>query len=131
MGSRTLASFRKYGNRSRMHGGFGNMDNRVYMLNVLWFKEGGGAGKYAEYVAAAAPYVNELGGKLVESYTPESALIGDWNPDLFFVVEWPDWETFMKLPQNPGYQKIAHLREEALRDSLLIRCRRESGALPE
>ena len=107
------------------------MGDKVYMLNVLWFKEGDGAGKYAAYAAAAAPYVNELGGKLVESYTPEAALIGNWDPDLFFVVEWPDWESFRRLPQNPDYQKIAHLREEALRDSLLIRCSRTQVALSE
>ncbi len=105
------------------------MSETVYMLNVLWFKEDGGSEKYAEYAAAAAPFVAELGGRLVESYTPESAVIGEWNPDLFFVVEWPDWETFLKLPQHPGYQKIAHLRDEALRDSLLIRCRRGAGVL--
>ena len=104
------------------------MAEKVYMLNVLWFKEDGGAEKYAEYATAAAPFVAELGGKLVDSYTPEGALIGEWDPDLFFVVEWPDWETFLKLPQNPEYLKVAHLREEALRDSLLIRCKR--GQVP-
>ena len=106
------------------------MGEKVYMLNVLWFKKNGGAEKYAEYAAAAAPFVDELNGKLVESYTPQEALIGEWDADLFFVVEWPDWETFLRLPQNPGYQKIAHLREEALRDSLLVRCKREQISLP-
>ena len=106
------------------------MGEPVCMLNVLWFKEDGGEAKYAEYAAAAAPFVDELGGRLVESYQPQEALIGDWDPDLFFVVEWPDWETFRRLPQSPGYLKIAHLREEALRDSLLIRCSRQEVALP-
>ncbi|MBW2243578.1 MAG: DUF1330 domain-containing protein [Deltaproteobacteria bacterium] len=46
-------------------------------------------------------------------------------------MEWPDWEAFTKLPQSPGYQKIAHLREEALRDSLLIRCQRNPTAPAE
>ena len=101
------------------------------MLNALWFKEDGGAARYAEYAAAAAPFVEGLGGKLIESYTPVSALIGEWAPDLFFVVEWPDWESFSRLLSNPGYQEIAHLREESLRDSLLIRCRRGQVALPE
>lgn len=107
------------------------MGEKVYMLNALWFKEDGGAEKYAEYAAAAAPLVQALGGRLVESYTPQRALIGSWDPDLFFVVEWPNWETFLELPENPDYLKIAHLREEALRDSLLIRCKREQVALPE
>ena len=106
-------------------------DEKVYMLNVLWFKEDGGAEKYAEYATAAAPFVEALGGRLVESYTPQGTLIGEWDPDLFFVVEWPDWETFLRLPQDAGYQEIAHLREEALRDSLLVRCKREPVTLPE
>ena len=107
------------------------MNEKVYMLNVLWFAPNGGAEKYAEYAAAAAPFVQELGGALLDSYTPELALIGEWDADLFFFVEWPDWEAFTKLPQNPGYQKIAHLREEALRDSLLIRCQRNPMAPAE
>lgn len=100
---------------------------KTYMLNVLWFKADGGAEKYAEYVAAASPYVEKYGGRMVASYVPEMALIGKWNPDLFFVVEWPSWEAFAKLPQDEGYLKISHLREEALEDSLLIKCRDASG----
>ncbi len=107
------------------------MGEKVYMLNALWFKQDGGAEKYAEYAAAAAPIVAELGGRLVEGYVPESALIGEWDPDLFFVVEYPDWETFLRLPEHPGYQRISHLREEALRDSLLIRCRRAGVPISE
>ena len=99
-------------------------EEKVYMLNALWFKADGGAEKYAQYTAAAGPFVQELGGRLLEGYAPEVALIGEWKPDLFFIVEWPSWDAFSQLPQNPGYQKIAHLREEALDDSLLIRCAR-------
>lgn len=104
-------------------------DERIYMLNALWFIENGGAEKYAEYVAAAAPFVAELGGKMLDGFTPDLALIGDWDPDLFFIVEWPSWSVFTKLPENDGYRKIAHLREEALEKSLLIRCNRVSELL--
>ncbi|MFQ5512992.1 MAG: DUF1330 domain-containing protein [Myxococcota bacterium] len=106
-------------------------DPRIYMLNVLWFKPDGGAEKYAEYAAAATPIVSELGARMLDAYTPDLALIGEWSPDLFFIVEWPDWETFTRLPQHPAYQKIAHLREEALEHSLLIRCRHAPVPLPE
>ena len=99
------------------------MAEKIYMLNVLWFKKDGGAEKYQEYSAAAAPLVQALGGRLVESYVPETALIGEWDPDLFFVVEWPDWDAFLRLAQSEDYQRIAHLREEALEKSLLVRCR--------
>jgi uncharacterized protein (DUF1330 family) len=105
-------------------------DEKIYMLNVLWFKKDGGALRYAEYAAAAAPFVAELGAKLVDSYAPDFALIGEWDPDLFFVVEWPSWDAFTKLAGNAGYQRIAHLREEALDKSLLLRCRRATAAPP-
>lgn len=103
-------------------------DEKVYMLNALWFKKDGGAEKYTEYVAAASPFVEALGGSMLDGFTPELALIGDWDPDLFFIVEWPSWEAFTKLPESEGYMKIAHLREDALENSLLIRCSRIPGA---
>ena len=103
-------------------------DDKVYMLNVLWFKKDGGAEKYAQYAATAAPFVEELGGRMLDGFTPDLALIGKWDPDLFFIVEWPSWDAFTELPKSEGYLKIAHLREEALEDSLLIRCGRISGA---
>lgn len=99
-------------------------DDGVHMLNVLWFKPDGGAEKYAEYTHAAAPIVARFGGRLIDSFTPELALIGEWDPDLFFIVEWPNWEAFLQLPQDSAYQRIAHLRDEALSNSLLIRCKR-------
>ena len=102
-------------------------DESIYMLNVLWFKKDGGAQKYAEYAAAAQPFVAELGGSMLDGFTPDMALIGEWDPDLFFIVEWPSWDAFTKLPENEGYKKIAHLREEALENSLLIRCSRVGG----
>lgn len=106
-------------------------DAKIYMLNALWFKKDGGARKYAEYAVAAGPFVAEVGGKLVESYAPELAVIGEWDPDMFFVVEYPSWDAFTKLRQSAGYLKIVHLREEALEKSLLIRCQRAKLPLGE
>ena len=98
-------------------------DEKVYMLNALWFKEGGAAA-YAEYGQAAGPIVAELGGKRLDGFVPTQSLIGDWQPDLFFIVEWPSWDAFLQLGQSEAYQKIAHLREIGLEKSLLIRCDR-------
>ena len=98
-------------------------DERVFMLNVLWFKEDGGADKYNEYIQAATPFVVKHGGSGGQAYIPEQAMIGEFDADLFFVVEWPNMEAFLGLVQDPGYLKISHLREEAIADSLLIRCK--------
>ena len=99
-------------------------DDRIYMLNALWFRPDGGAATYARYAAAAGPFVAELGGRLLDGYVPEAELIGSWKPDVFFVVEWPNLQQFASLAAHPGYQQIAHLRDEAISDSLLIRCAR-------
>ena len=55
------------------------VDEKIYMLNVLWFIENGGAEKYAEYAAAAAPFVAELGGKMLDGFTPDLALMSNFK----------------------------------------------------
>ncbi len=98
-------------------------DERIFMLNVLWFKEDGGAEKYQEYMAAAGPFAAKHGGSGGQAYIPDQAMIGEFDADLFFVVEWPNMEAFLALVGDPEYQKISHLRDEAISDSLLIRCK--------
>jgi uncharacterized protein (DUF1330 family) len=95
-----------------------------YMFNALWFREDGGAQKYSEYLQAAGPFVSKHGGKVNDTYAPEQALIGEFDADLVFLVEWPSQEAFGSLFQDPGYQAIAYLREEAIVNSLLIRFRK-------
>ena len=64
-------------------------NERIHMLNVLWFEGEAGSALYAEHAAAAAPFVEKYGGRLAVSYVPDLALIGEWDLDLFCVVEWP------------------------------------------
>jgi uncharacterized protein (DUF1330 family) len=99
-------------------------DGKIYMLNALWFKPDGGARKYREYLKAADPYLEAVGGKLHTAlYTPQKAVIGELDADLVFFVEYPSVEAFDKMANDPGYLKNAYpLREEAIFNSLLIRC---------
>jgi len=96
-------------------------DEPFFMFNALWFKEEGGAAKYGDYLQAAGPFVVKHGGKSDATYSPAQALIGEFDADLVFLVEWPNFAAFTGLIQDPGYQAISHLRDEAIRDSLLIR----------
>jgi len=100
-------------------------DERFHMLNVLWFKPEGGAEKYNEYLQAAGPFVLKHGGKSEGRYVPEANLIGEFDADLVFFVEWPSQQAFLEFIQDPGYQAVSHLRKEAIRDSLLIRCKKQ------
>ncbi|PCJ57242.1 MAG: hypothetical protein COA73_10990 [Candidatus Hydrogenedentota bacterium] len=97
-------------------------DERLFMLNVLWFKEDGGAEKYMEYMKAAGPFVAKYGGKSDQAYVPVANMIGEFDADLIFFVEWPNRAAFLGLVQDPEYKKISHLRGEAIVDSLLIQC---------
>jgi uncharacterized protein (DUF1330 family) len=97
------------------------LDASFFMFNALWFKEDSGAVKYAEYLQAAGPFVAKHGGTSDASYSPAQALIGEFDVDLVFLIEWPNFAAFTGLVSDPGYQAISHLREEAIRDSLLIR----------
>ncbi len=96
----------------------------VYMLNVLWMKPDGGGAKYREYLRAAAPILKRYAGKMLDSLVPEQAIIGSFDADLVFTVQWPSWSVFEQFVTDPEYEAIRHLREEAIRDSLLVRCRK-------
>jgi uncharacterized protein (DUF1330 family) len=97
-------------------------DDKMYMLNALWYKPDGGAAKYQEYLDAALPHVKRYGGRLTDSYHPDESLIGEFDADLVFFVEWPSQKSFDKFRLDPDVKKTKLLREAAIRDSLLIRC---------
>ena len=96
-------------------------DEPIYMLNALWFKADGGAEKYAEYISAAGPFVQRLGGETLQSFRPVQALQGDFDADLMFIVRWPNQAAFEALIADPGYQEIAHLRTDAIERAALTR----------
>lgn len=98
------------------------MDQPIYMLNALWFKKEGGREKYIEYSAAVAPLLKNVGGEPKQAYNPEKALIGDFDPDVFFVVKYPSQSAFDSMVTSKEYEEIRHLREEAIENSLLVRC---------
>lgn len=109
----------------------------VFMLNALWFKQDagteGGETLYRRYLAEAARVIKqlEIGAVTHTMLTPEETLIGtglgdNWDPDLFFVVEYPSKEAFDRLVSSPEYLAIRPLREDALEKSLLIQCARYS-----
>ena len=99
-------------------------DEAFYMLNALWFKAEGGAERYQEYLAAAGPIVARHGGGLAgDAYIPEEAFIGEFDADLVFFVRWPSMEAFTAFVNDPEYAPVRDIREEAITNSLLVKCR--------
>ena len=100
-----------------------NDNNSIYMLNALWFKPDGVHNKYKEYMKSVSPLLKKYGGRVhSDLYVPQAAIIGEFDADMIFFIEWPDWPTFMNFANDPDYESIRQLREDAITNSLLIRC---------
>ena len=97
-------------------------DTPILMFNALWFNPDGGAEKYLEYMRAAFPIVQRHGGKKSTGGTPDKAVIGTFDADLIFFVEWPSWAAFKAFLADPEFEAVRPLREAAITNSLLIRC---------
>ncbi len=94
----------------------------ILMFNALWFKPDGGAERYRDYMRAAYPIMQRHGGIKRTGGTPNMALIGNFDADLIFFVEWPSEEAFHAFLKDPEFPAAQQLREEAITNSLLIRC---------
>jgi len=90
----------------------------VVMLNLLKFNEGGAA-RYAEYGVAVAPLLAKVGGRVRFQGAAAELVIGDEVWDLVLLVEYPSRSAFISMVTSLDYQKIVHLRDEALERSVL------------
>jgi uncharacterized protein (DUF1330 family) len=94
-------------------------DGPVLMVNLLAYVDDGT--RYAEYGTAVLPHLERVGASLVYAGNTDGVLIGgepEW--DAVAVIRYPSRAAFLEMVTDAGYQEIAHLRTEALRDSRLI-----------
>jgi len=93
------------------------LDSGVVVLNILWFHEGGRQ-RYDEYLAAAAPMVEAVGGRyVVPRFLPDLAYDGDFMPDLVFLGNYPSKEAVFDLVTKPAYAEVAEIRTAAVQRS--------------
>lgn len=92
----------------------------VVMLNLLRFTDGGRA-RYDEYARAIAPFLAKVGGELVYAGDGAAALVAEAGQawDAVLLVKYPSRAAFAAMVADPEYQKITHLRTEALREAVL------------
>ncbi|OJH35276.1 DUF1330 domain-containing protein [Cystobacter ferrugineus] len=92
----------------------------VVMLNLLRFKEGGRK-SYEEYTRATQPFLEKVGGELVYAGNGSTALVAEpgqaW--DAVLIVRYPSRAAFSQMVADPDYQRITHLRTEALQEAVL------------
>jgi uncharacterized protein (DUF1330 family) len=93
----------------------------VHMLNLLRYQPDGGRERYAEYAAAAQPFLDSVGGSVVYAGDCSTLVVGPdahrW--DAMLVVRYPSRSAFAEMVANPDYQAITHLRSEALEEAVL------------
>lgn len=86
----------------------------IVVLNMLWFNPGGRA-RYGDYLHAAQPFVEAVGGHYVTpQFVPEQAIEGDFQPDLIFIGHYPSRQALDELITNPDYLQAAQIRSEAV-----------------
>ncbi|MCH8066639.1 MAG: DUF1330 domain-containing protein [Chloroflexi bacterium] len=93
----------------------------VVMLNLLKFKEGGGALAYATYGNLARTIIEEVGGRVLYSGRVDQILVGetgDW--DAIALVEYPNRKTFLEMVSRPDYLQAAEHREAGLEQTVLM-----------
>lgn len=94
------------------------------LVELLKFKPEGGESKYFnEYIPAVRPMFEALGGRMLHVLKGEQVMIGEAEYDWVLIVEFPSPAAAAALGANPEYQKIRHLREEALAWDQVLPCR--------
>lgn len=92
----------------------------VVMLNMLRFREGGRA-SYEEYARRIVPFVENVGAEVLYGGDCSTVLVAPeghrW--DAVLVVRYPSRRAFSEMVANPDYQRITHLRTEALEQAVL------------
>ena len=92
----------------------------VVMLNLLRFKPVGRK-TYAKYLASTQEFLAGVGGEVVHLGEGGRALVAEdgqaW--DAVLLVRYPSRQAFSQMVANPDYQKVTHLRAEALEEAVL------------
>ena len=93
----------------------------VVMLNLLRFAPDGGRESYERYAAAFSEHAARFGAKIVYLGDCSTALVAPeahaW--DAVLLVEYPSRQAFSAMVADPEYQRVTHLRTQALTDAVL------------
>jgi hypothetical protein len=96
-----------------------DLEGPVVMINLLRFNPDGGAAAYAEYGAAATPFLSNAQATIRFMGTVHTTIIGPTDEawDEAILVEYPTLAAFFEMTGHPDYP--SQLRANALRDSRL------------
>jgi uncharacterized protein (DUF1330 family) len=106
------------------------VESGIAVLNLLWFKDGGRR-RYDDYLEAARPLVEDVGGHYVSPrFVPELAVEGGLHPDLVFIGRYPSREALVEVISDPRYAEAARIRSEAVERSVATTLRAGAESTP-
>ena len=92
----------------------------VVMLNLLRFVDDGRP-SYERYTEEIVPFLRKVGARVVYMGDCSTSLVpsegSGWHAVL--LVAYPSREAFSAMVADPDYQRITHLRTEALEEAVL------------
>lgn len=98
-----------------------DQDQKIYMLNLLWFRQGKGVEDYVRYLMRIQPMMPEYGGKPLGAYLPNGEKFGTLIvPDLYGMVSWESKERMEAFFNDPRYISAEKYRDKALERFELI-----------
>ncbi|HTU15944.1 MAG TPA: DUF1330 domain-containing protein [Solirubrobacterales bacterium] len=93
----------------------------LVMLNLLAYDGEAGRAKYMEYAGHTVAHLERVGAEVLYFGNASSPLVPNdgrqW--DSVLLVKYPSRAKFLEMVMHPEYQKITHLRTEALADAVL------------
>ena len=95
-------------------------DRPVVMVNLLKFKDGGGAEEYAKYGAAMQKILADIGAEMIFSGQCQTTLIGGAEWDVVALVRYPNARALVEMAQSPVYQEAHVHRAEGLEGQVNI-----------
>ena len=92
----------------------------VVMLNLLKYRPGGKE-SYGAYARALRDYLPKIGAEVLYAGNCSTTLVAPdgWDWDALLIVRYPNREAFTNMVRDPEYQKVTHLRTEALTEAVL------------
>ncbi len=93
------------------------LDGPIVMLNLLKFRQDGGAEEYAHYGTQAAPFLEKAGATIRYLGDVATTVIGGEEWDEAILVEYPSKQAFLDMFSDPNYP--SDIRGNSLVDSRL------------
>ena len=92
----------------------------VVMLNLLRFVDGGRE-VYEQYLRAVQPSLAKVSAEVIYAGMCGPAIVAepDQSWDAVVVVRYPSRSAFLQMATDPAYLEIAHLRSDAIRETVL------------